>query len=282
MVRRYQHPIFATQYELSEGEAAHLDDLDWYLRRLRDVRDPILELAAGTGRLTLPLRRAGHRVVAVDIAHPMLRILTDKLARDDLGNDPDHDDPDRDDPAAGDPARGGSGPGSVGVVCADATRLPFSIASATGPRFGAAACAYNSLGCILEPNAVARAFAEAHAVLRPGSTLYLDVATHRAEDYANLPDAFDWEAWTTPDGERIQLRRQIRVAESGDRLLLAYTYRWASREETVDFALNLWPPERYVELAERAGFDVVEHEDRCYGPDHARTRMWFFCGLRRR
>lgn len=42
---------------------------------------PILELGAGTGRLTLPLARDGYRVTAVDVSRPMLDRLRARVAR---------------------------------------------------------------------------------------------------------------------------------------------------------------------------------------------------------
>ena len=42
-------------------------DLDLYLALATRADGPVLELAAGTGRLAVPLARAGHEVTAVDI-----------------------------------------------------------------------------------------------------------------------------------------------------------------------------------------------------------------------
>jgi SAM-dependent methyltransferase len=47
-------------------------DLDVYLALARRTGGPILELGAGTGRLTLALARAGHDVTAVDLDPAML------------------------------------------------------------------------------------------------------------------------------------------------------------------------------------------------------------------
>ena len=47
-------------------------DLDLYLALAGRTGDPILELAAGTGRLAIPLVEAGHRVTAVDLDPAML------------------------------------------------------------------------------------------------------------------------------------------------------------------------------------------------------------------
>ena len=47
-------------------------DLDLYLALADRAGGPILELAAGTGRLAVPLAAAGHRVTAVDLDPAML------------------------------------------------------------------------------------------------------------------------------------------------------------------------------------------------------------------
>ena len=47
-------------------------DLDLYLALANSVEGAVLELAAGTGRLSVPLAAAGHEVVAVDLDEHML------------------------------------------------------------------------------------------------------------------------------------------------------------------------------------------------------------------
>lgn len=79
--------------ELEAGTSAHYDDPAYYDRLYRRYRHdvpfylqvalehggPVLELGSGTGRVTLPLARAGLRVVGLD-AHPrMLEAAYDKL-----------------------------------------------------------------------------------------------------------------------------------------------------------------------------------------------------------
>ncbi len=57
--------------------------LDWAARQAgSDGSATILELGCGTGRVTLPLARAGHSVVALDISPAMLDILRGKLAQE--------------------------------------------------------------------------------------------------------------------------------------------------------------------------------------------------------
>lgn len=60
--------------------ADHVEDVAWYVRHATASGGPVLELGCGTGRLTLPLARAGVQVVGVDRAAPMLARLQSALA----------------------------------------------------------------------------------------------------------------------------------------------------------------------------------------------------------
>ncbi len=57
------------------------DDLPFYLERCREAGGPVLELACGTGRLTLPLARAGVDIVGVDRSGSMLARARAKARR---------------------------------------------------------------------------------------------------------------------------------------------------------------------------------------------------------
>ena len=54
-------------------------DLDLYLALATRTGGPILELAAGTGRIAMPLAAAGHRVTAVDFDPAMLERARDRV-----------------------------------------------------------------------------------------------------------------------------------------------------------------------------------------------------------
>jgi SAM-dependent methyltransferase len=54
------------------------DDLKFYLAEARKARGPVLELACGTGRLTVPLRKKGLEITGLDLAVPMLEIARAK------------------------------------------------------------------------------------------------------------------------------------------------------------------------------------------------------------
>jgi len=53
-------------------------DIPFYLGLAERYGPPVLEVACGTGRVTLPLARAGFEVVGIDLSEPMLAIARSK------------------------------------------------------------------------------------------------------------------------------------------------------------------------------------------------------------
>jgi SAM-dependent methyltransferase len=57
----------------------------FYREEARRCSGPVLELACGTGRLTLPLARDGHEVVGLDLSRSMLAAAAQKAAESEAG-----------------------------------------------------------------------------------------------------------------------------------------------------------------------------------------------------
>ncbi|MFD9892456.1 daptide-type RiPP biosynthesis methyltransferase [Amycolatopsis sp. NPDC059027] len=71
-------PEGSVEYDrLSRGDTQEIGEL---LRAARQVTGPVLDLACGSGRLTLPLLARGHDVWAADSSPVMLRLLTERHA----------------------------------------------------------------------------------------------------------------------------------------------------------------------------------------------------------
>ncbi len=64
------YATLAGLYDLAYGDFD--DDVVFYENLARAAEDPILELGVGTGRVAVPLARAGHRVVGIDLSLSML------------------------------------------------------------------------------------------------------------------------------------------------------------------------------------------------------------------
>lgn len=72
--------VFAKLYDGLFGNIT--EDIEFYTNLAKDINTPVLDLGCGTGRLTLPLAKAGHKVVAVDSQQDMLNILQDKMKKE--------------------------------------------------------------------------------------------------------------------------------------------------------------------------------------------------------
>jgi SAM-dependent methyltransferase len=59
-----------------------LQDVDFYLGCARRFGDPVLELACGTGRVSIPLAHAGFEVTGIDVSPGMLREARTKIEGD--------------------------------------------------------------------------------------------------------------------------------------------------------------------------------------------------------
>ncbi|MEQ1503215.1 MAG: class I SAM-dependent methyltransferase [Myxococcota bacterium] len=68
----------AVLYDLEYAD--HVEDLAHYVDRARTARGPVLELGCGTGRLTVPIARAGVTITGIDRAPSMLAALARRAA----------------------------------------------------------------------------------------------------------------------------------------------------------------------------------------------------------
>lgn len=144
-----EHYADAAQYDHEYHRRR--DDLAFYLRVAEKYarRGAILELGCGTGRLTLPLARAGHEVVGVDTAAAMIARLRERL---------------------GSPPRPA---GKVSLVRADFRRLSRS--PALDRRFPLVVCPFNAFQHLYDRRDVELFLAGVRARLAPGGRFVFDV-----------------------------------------------------------------------------------------------------------
>src|SRR5687767_15781921 len=62
-------------------DSSLLGDVEWYRQKAVESGGPVLELGAGTGRVTIPLAEAGIRVTAMDLDAGMLDRLRQKVLK---------------------------------------------------------------------------------------------------------------------------------------------------------------------------------------------------------
>ena len=73
----YSHPVCARHYSDEFFDA----DIPMYLEHARRSGAPILGLGCGTGRILIPLAKAGFRVVGLDLYPSMLSVAGEKIAQ---------------------------------------------------------------------------------------------------------------------------------------------------------------------------------------------------------
>ena len=77
-VNYYKDP---QRYDLFEGEFAIGDFLNFYVRQIEKYGEPVLELACGSGRLTIPLTEKVFNIKVLDISDEMLELAKEKARR---------------------------------------------------------------------------------------------------------------------------------------------------------------------------------------------------------
>jgi SAM-dependent methyltransferase len=70
----------AQRYDLVMGAYASGDQLNFYRRQVARYGEPVLELACGSGRLTIPLAKEGVKITGMDISRDMLDLAKIKAS----------------------------------------------------------------------------------------------------------------------------------------------------------------------------------------------------------
>jgi SAM-dependent methyltransferase len=74
---------FAPIYD--DWAADMTDDVDFYVELAREAEGPVVELAAGTGRISIPIaERTGKAVIGIDLSPAMLELARERAARADV------------------------------------------------------------------------------------------------------------------------------------------------------------------------------------------------------
>ena len=80
MAEKLYHNKFAFLYDYFQKGVK--GDVDFYLDYFKNFKGKILEIGAGTGRITMPLLKNGLDITAIDIAPKMLELLKQKAKKE--------------------------------------------------------------------------------------------------------------------------------------------------------------------------------------------------------
>lgn len=223
-----------TLYDL-EYEHQH-EDIDWYVLHARRAAGPVLELGCGTGRLTLPIARAGRAVVGVDRAPAMLRHLEHKLEAEDAD------------------VRG-----RVRLVEGDYRSVEPGDAS-----FAAVFWPFNALHHCGGPDEVRAVMERARAWTRPDGRLVLDCYLPDLELYDRDPEArYEPRQFVDPrSGEVLQSWEQGWWDAKERVHHVLYVYRHPDgREERSHLRLRMYELPEIRALLDQAGWELVQESE---------------------
>jgi SAM-dependent methyltransferase len=138
---------YARFYDWENAQTMGRRDVRFWQRLASRTAGPVLELGCGTGRVAVPVARAGVRVIGIDRSASMLDRARRRLRRAKLS-------------------------GSLQLVRGDVRSLPFPAAS-----FGLVAAPYGILQSLLDDATLDAALASAHRALRQGGTFGIDLVS---------------------------------------------------------------------------------------------------------
>ena len=219
---------YAPFYDWENARTMGRRDLAFWKQLAAQTGGRVLELGSGTGRLTVPLRKAGADIVGVDYTEEMLRRVRPRARRSRTAPPP--------------LARG------------DVTRLPFADAS-----FRLVMAPYGLLQSLLSDAMLTRAMKEAWRVLEPGGVFGIDLVPDvpRWREYTRKVVFFSPEG---PRGLPVTLRETVRQDREKRLTTFEQEYvegRGASRQVTpFTIRFRTLPLPDIASRLERAGFGI--------------------------
>ena len=246
---------YAPFYDWENARTLQRRDVAFWQRLAAAQDGPVLELGCGTGRIAVPVARAGARIVGIDRSEEMLsraraRVLRGRLSR------------------------------RLTLVRGDIRDLPFT----TRRKFSAVLAAYGILQSLTRERDLIRTFASVARVLRRGGLFAIDV----------VPDLPNWDEYRnrTSLSGRHGRRGTLTLVETvrqdrGKRLtIFDQEYRWRSgkqrRVHRFSLTFRTLSVPQMTRRLERAGFRILAVlGDYQGGPWDPRADVWIILAAKR-
>jgi len=220
---------YAPFYDWENARTLGRRDVPFWQRVALEADGSVLELGCGTGRISIPLARAGVTIVGVDRSGPM-------LAR-----------------AAARASRTSRTPGTVSFVRADIRSLPFKRA-----RFSMVLAPYGVLQSLVRERDLSATLESVARVVRRGGTFGIDL----------VPDVPNWREYSNKvqlvgrarGGAHLTLVESVR--QDPRRRLTTFEQRYVerrggrTREHRFDLTFRTLTVPQMTRRVERAGFRV--------------------------
>lgn len=200
-------------------------DVDFYVHQARASPGPVLELACGTGRITLAIAAAGIDIAGVDIVPEMVALARKKSA------------------AAG---------VAVEWHVADVRALNL------GRQFSLVFMAANALQHLSEVDSVVACLRRARAHLKPGATFILEVFNPAVEKLARPWSTTLHHKTFMADGREIEVEASSEYLRSSQTLHFELRYRSQGQVIRVkDVHMRCFYPQELLALCHLAGLEVI-------------------------
>lgn len=234
---------YAPFYDWENAQTLGRRDVPFWRNLALNAGGPVLELGCGTGRVSLPLARAGVRVVGVDRSAAMLALAQRRVARGRLDRE-------------------------LRLLQADIRHLPFPSAPVRARRtsrardnFAMVMAPYGILQSLLRERDLASTLSEIHRVLQPNGMFGLELVADLPswEEYRQRVSLKGWRG--RRGGTHITLVESVRQDRARRRTIFdqEFTERRGRQARVHRFSLafrTLSVPQMTRRL-ERAGFEIA-------------------------
>ena len=240
---------YAPFYDWENARTLGRRDVPFWRRIALEAGGPVLELGCGTGRISVPLVRAGVSLVGIDRSEPMLARAARRAAALKKASYPLFS------PSA---EKRGTTPFSriaPHFVRGDIRVLPFALRA-----FSTVIAPYGVLQSLLADRDLAAALDSVARVIEPGGTFGLDL----------VPDVPNWREYSNrvqlrgPAGRGVHLTLIESVRQDRARRLTTFEQRYVERrngwstEHRFELTFRTLSVRRMTDRLDRAGF-VVDH-----------------------
>ena len=241
---------YARFYDWENARTLGRRDVAFWRTVARQAGGRVLELGCGTGRITLPLARAGAAIVGIDRSEAMLARARRRVRR--------------------------AGLTGVGLVRGDIRYLPFRTQRR---RFSAVMAPYGVLQSLLRERDLAATLASVHDVLEPGGTFGLELVADLPswEEYDRRVSLQGW--LHRPGGAHITLVETVR--QDPRRRLTIFDQEFRERRgrqatiHTFSLAFRTLSVPQMVRRLQQAGFAITALlGDYRGGPWDPRADVW--------
>jgi ubiquinone/menaquinone biosynthesis C-methylase UbiE len=221
---------YAPFYDWENAQTLGRRDVPFWRRLASTAGGRVLELGCGTGRVSMPLARAGIDLVGIDRSAPMLERARRRITR----------------------SRNRQVAKSLDLVRGDIRALPFEARS-----FAMVIAPYGILQSLIRPRDLTATLASVARVVAPGGTFAIDL----------VPDVPKWREYSnrvqlrgTAGGAQLTLIESVR--QDPKRRLTTFEQKYVerrgarTREHCFDLTFRTLSVKQMTRQVERAGFTV--------------------------